>query len=86
MHIGRNITQYDWDGKDEYGDQLANGLYLYRVITDIRGESIEKRATEADKYFKKGWGKMYLMRYQQIKLIKKPELIDSGFFCYLYKH
>ncbi len=62
IHIGRNITEYAWDGKDEFGDQLANGLYLYRVITNIRGESIEHRETEADKYFKKGWGKMYLMR------------------------
>jgi len=62
IHIGRNITDYAWDGKDEYGDQLANGLYLYRVITNINGEAIEKRSTEADKFFKKGWGKMYLMR------------------------
>jgi hypothetical protein len=62
IHIGRNITDYAWDGKDEFGDQLANGLYLYRVITNIRGESIEHRETDADKYFKKGWGKMYLMR------------------------
>ncbi len=62
IHIGRNITDYAWDGKDEYGDQLANGLYLYRVVSDIRGESIEHRETDADKYFKKGWGKMYLMR------------------------
>ncbi|HNP48460.1 MAG TPA: C25 family cysteine peptidase, partial [Bacteroidia bacterium] len=62
IHIGRNITDYAWDGKDEYGDQLANGLYLYRVVTDLHGESIEHRATDADKFFKKGWGKMYLMR------------------------
>jgi hypothetical protein len=62
IHVGRNITEYAWDGKDEFGDQLANGLYLYRVITSINGETIEKRATDADFYFKKGWGKMYLMR------------------------
>lgn len=62
IHIGRNITEYAWDGKDEYGDQLANGLYLYRVITHINGTDIEHRETEADQYFKKGWGKMYLMR------------------------
>ncbi|HRH66057.1 MAG TPA: C25 family cysteine peptidase [Bacteroidia bacterium] len=62
IHIGRNITDYAWDGKDEYGDQLANGLYLYRVVTDLHGETIEHRATDADKFFKKGWGKMYLMR------------------------
>ncbi|MBP6335376.1 MAG: hypothetical protein KA444_07890 [Bacteroidia bacterium] len=62
IHIGRNITDYAWDGRDEFGDQLANGLYLYRVISDINGEAIEHRETDADKYFKKGWGKMYLMR------------------------
>ena len=62
LHIGRNITEYAWDGRDEYGDQLANGVYLYRVITRISGESIELRESGADKYFKKNFGKMYLMR------------------------
>ncbi|MBK5286070.1 MAG: hypothetical protein JJE25_11780 [Bacteroidia bacterium] len=62
VHIGRNITDYAWNGKDEYGDQLANGLYLYRVLTKINGENIEKRETEADNFFKNGFGKMYLMR------------------------
>ena len=62
IHIGRNITDYAWDGKDEYGDRLANGLYLYRVITKINGQDIEKRETEADHFFKNGFGKMYLMR------------------------
>jgi hypothetical protein len=28
----------------------------------IDGSEIEKRNTAADAYFKKGWGKMYLMR------------------------
>lgn len=62
LHIGRNITEYAWDGRDEYGDQLANGIYLYRVITKLNGESIEHRQTDADKFFKKGYGKMYLLR------------------------
>lgn len=62
LHIGRNITPYAWDGKDDFGDQLANGVYLYRVITHINGKLIEKSQTEADKYFKQEFGKMYLMR------------------------
>ena len=62
LHIGRNITDYAWNGKDEFGDQLANGLYLYHVVTDLHGKSIEHRETDIDKYFKKGWGKMYLLR------------------------
>ena len=62
IHIGRNITQYAWDGTDQYGDRLANGVYLYRVITRLNGELIEKSETKADDYFKKEFGKMYLMR------------------------
>lgn len=62
IHIGRNITDYAWDGKDEFGDQLANGVYLYQVTTDINGQGIEHRETAADPFFRKGWGKMYLLR------------------------
>ncbi len=62
LHIGRNITEYAWDGRDEFGDQLANGVYLYRVVTRLNGESIEHRDSGADQYFKKSFGKMYLMR------------------------
>lgn len=62
IHIGRNVTEYAWDGKDEFGDQLAKGVYLYRVITSINGSSIEQRYTSADKFFTKGWGKMYLLK------------------------
>lgn len=62
LHIGRNITAYAWDGRDAYGDQLANGVYLYRIITRLDGENIDQRASGADQYINHGWGKMYLMR------------------------
>ena len=62
LQIGRNITDYAWNGKDQFGDQLANGVYFYRVIIKINGEEMEKRNTAADSYFKKGFGKMYLLR------------------------
>ena len=62
MRIGRNISQYAWDGRDEFGDQLANWVYLYRVQAQIEGEEIEHRTSGADQHFKKSWGKMYLMR------------------------
>jgi hypothetical protein len=62
IRIGRNITDYAWDGRDEFGDQLAKGVYLYRVIIKINDSDIEHRTTAADKYFGKGWGKMYLLK------------------------
>jgi len=65
IHIGRNITEFKWDGTDQYGQKLANGVYLYRVITNLNGKSLEKYKSEGentDKYFRNGYGKMYLMR------------------------
>lgn len=65
LHIGRNITQFKWDGTDQYGQKLANGVYLYRVITNHNGKSLDKythKDDNTDKYFNKGYGKMYLMR------------------------
>ncbi len=62
IYIGRNITEFAWDGTDEFGDKLANGVYLYRVKAKINGEDIKHRESEADTYFKEEFGKMYLMR------------------------
>ena len=62
IHIGRNMSDYAWDGRDEYGDRLANGVYFYRVIMKVNGEAIDRRETSADQYFRKEFGKMYLFR------------------------
>lgn len=62
VRVGRNITEFAWDGTDMYGDRLANGVYLYRVFSSINDEAIEHREAEIDSYFVKGFGKMYLMR------------------------
>ena len=63
IHIGHNITDFAWDGTDEYGNALANGLYLYRVVTRLNGENLSKYELESTKkLFTKGTGKMYLMR------------------------
>lgn len=62
IHIGRNISDFAWDGTDTYGDRLANGVYLYHVITKINSQDVEHRDTSADSFFKKGFGKMYLFR------------------------
>lgn len=62
VHIGNNITQFAWDGTDMYNDKLANGVYFFKVIARLNSETIEHRATDADKFFKQGVGKMYILR------------------------
>jgi hypothetical protein len=62
IRIGNNITEYAWDGRDEFGDQLANGVYIYRVMVRKNGQFMEHRPTAGDRGFTKGYGKMYLLR------------------------
>ena len=45
---GYRVNDIQWDGKDDYGDNLARGVYLYRVKvrgTDITGA---QTATESN--------------------------------------
>ncbi len=65
LHIGRNITDYKWDGTDQFGQRLANGVYLYRFVTTLNGKKMDKftdKNDNTDKFFTKGYGKMYLMK------------------------
>jgi hypothetical protein len=63
MRTGTHTTDYAWDGTDEYGDRLANGIYLYRVTAQRSdGSAFEKIETGADKFVQKGFGKMVLVR------------------------
>jgi hypothetical protein len=64
VRIGRNITDYAWDGTDEYGDPLANGVYLYRVVVKMPNDApiSTYKEGDTDRFFKSGWGKMYIMR------------------------
>jgi hypothetical protein len=62
LRIGTNMTEYAWDGTDEFGDKLANGVYLYKVDIRSQGKEYKHSATAGDDLFKNGYGKMYLMR------------------------
>ncbi|MCS6968591.1 MAG: C25 family cysteine peptidase [Cytophagales bacterium] len=63
LRIGTNVSQYAWDGTDDFGDQLARGVYLYKVdVRKANGEEFSHRATAGDELFKHGYGKLYLMR------------------------
>ena len=72
INIGRNITEYEWDGTDKYGDKLANGVYLYKVQVRKNGNDLKERkvtittsegtSSLRNKFFKNGIGKMYILR------------------------
>jgi hypothetical protein len=64
LRIGVNRTAYKWNGTDEYGEKLANGVYLYRVnFRDAAGQSIKKRDDDKlSTFFKHGIGKLVILR------------------------
>ncbi|WP_436517615.1 C25 family cysteine peptidase [Ekhidna sp. To15] len=62
IRIGNNITSFAWDGRDEFGDQLANGVYFYKVFINSNGNAMQQRSTSADRAFKNGFGKLYILR------------------------
>jgi Peptidase family C25/CARDB len=65
LHVGRNITEFKWNGTDMYNQRLANGVYLYHVVTNLNGKTLDKYTSQSDntdQYFNKGYGKMYLMK------------------------
>ena len=62
IRIGNNVSEFAWDGRDEFGGQLANGVYLYRVQAFSGGQPLERRATSADRAFKRDFGKLYILR------------------------
>ncbi|TNE68785.1 MAG: type IX secretion system sortase PorU [Bacteroidetes bacterium] len=48
---GYRVTDIAWDGKDEYGDNLARGVYLYRV--KVRGTDVSGNTATVESDFEK---------------------------------
>jgi hypothetical protein len=63
LHAGTHQSSFCWDGKDQYGDRLANGVYLYRMLArKADGSNFEFFTNDKiDGYFKHGIGKIVLM-------------------------
>jgi Peptidase family C25 len=63
LKIGTHLTDYAWDGKDEFGDKLANGVYLYRIVAKNEDKkAFESYESGTNDYFKQGLGKLVIMR------------------------
>ena len=70
LYIGTHMTDYAWEGTDEFGDLLATGVYLYQFIArDDSGTSMDLlqkkdygKIRNLNSFFKKGIGKMVILR------------------------
>jgi flagellar hook assembly protein FlgD len=62
VRVGHNMSEYAWDGTDEFGEKLGNGVYLYKVIMKKDGKIIDHRSNSTDDAFKHGIGKLYIAR------------------------
>lgn len=64
IKIGQNMTQLAWDGTDDFGNKLATGVYLYRVIfKGDKGANVDLYENKAvDKYIQNGIGKLVIIR------------------------
>lgn len=63
VQFGYTMTETSWDGRDEFGDLLANGVYVYKVVTKLNGQVMDHREEgEVSRLFKNGYGKLYIMR------------------------
>ena len=38
LRIGQNLTQFAWDGTDQYGDRLANGVYFLGLYQQLMAQ------------------------------------------------
>ncbi|MCB0636950.1 MAG: hypothetical protein KDC54_10060, partial [Lewinella sp.] len=63
LEVGTHQTDFVWDGTDDYGDRLANGVYLYRVVArDETGSTLPLYDNGTSDYFANGLGKIVLLR------------------------
>jgi hypothetical protein len=63
LKVGVHLSDFVWDGTDDFGDRLANGVYLYRVSAyDAQGQALKLASTAADGYFQNGLGKIVLLK------------------------
>jgi len=40
LRIGLNRTDYKWNGTDDYGEKLANGVYLSQKVLHLGNQAI----------------------------------------------
>lgn len=63
LTIGTHMTDFEYNGTDQFGEKLANGVFLYRfIVKDQKNKSWDKYDTHTNQYFKNDFGKMVILR------------------------
>lgn len=62
IRVGINRSAIKWNGTDDYGQKLANGVYLYRFYSDLDQELDNIEIESIDHFYKDGFGKLVIMR------------------------
>ncbi len=57
IKMGKNMSDYVWNGTDEFGNKLANGVYLYKIVVPK-----EQGFEISNEYDVNGFGKMMIVR------------------------
>jgi len=62
--VGTNKTSYRWDGTEQNGGRVANGMYFYKIELYDQNDNLIPVKTDNDNaiYFNNGYGKVILLR------------------------
>jgi flagellar hook assembly protein FlgD len=60
IKIGKNMTSLSWDGTDEYGSKLGNGVYLMKMTCE--DSEIKFDANLTDDFMQNGFSKIVILR------------------------
>jgi flagellar hook assembly protein FlgD len=45
---GSNFSRdFSWDGRDDFGDKVAKGVYIYKI--NVRSETLNKQVSKTEK-------------------------------------
>ena len=61
IHAGHNTTEFAWEGTDDNGAMLTNGMYIYHVIINNGDTGIKNTSSSKDNS-RQGVGKVMIMK------------------------